>query len=246
MSGNSEIDQILALASQAIAGSSSTSRNSASPSSITSPSSASFQWSSCADNPNNCQPHELAPALPLDQYRLHEDPNPEIIRKKPIERVNYTQNVAVRYLKPPQPPPAGDIIIQQLPDRQVAPAPPLHVRQPQPSRPNPEPLVYLRLTSLLLVQAISSPSPPPLDHSRGSAAATAASSRAVPSDTRQDHPAASAQSHHRAFATMPAQAAADHHRPLAAVRTAAAARDLPAGQATVSHTRPEERDDHLV
>jgi hypothetical protein len=77
----------------------------------------------------------------LDQYRLNSDPNPEIIRKKPVERVNYTQNVAVRYLKPPAPAPAGDIVIQQLPDRQVAPAPPLHVKQQQPSQPNPAPLV---------------------------------------------------------------------------------------------------------
>lgn len=93
------------------------------------------------DNPNGCTPDQLAPSIPLDQYRLNEDPCPEIIRKKPSDRVTYTQNIAVRYLKPPAPAPAGDIVIQQLPDRQVAPAPPLHVRQQQPSRPNPAPLV---------------------------------------------------------------------------------------------------------
>lgn len=93
------------------------------------------------DNPNNCQPYDLAPPLPLNQYRLNEDHNPEIIRKKPIERVHYQQNVAVRYLRPPAPAPAGDIIIQQLPDRQVAPAIPLHLRHQQPSQQTPPPLV---------------------------------------------------------------------------------------------------------
>lgn len=93
------------------------------------------------DNPNNCQPAELASPLPLNQYRLNDDPNPEVIRKKPQQVVNFTQNVAVRYLKPPAPAPGGDIIIKQLPDKQVAPAPALHVRQPQPSAPTPPPLI---------------------------------------------------------------------------------------------------------
>lgn len=101
------------------------------------------------DNPNNCQPYDLAPAIPLNQYRLNEDLNPEIIRKKPIERVNYTQNVAVRYLRPPAPAPAGDIIIHQLPDRQVAPAPPLHLRHQQPSQQTPPPLVCFIFYSIL-------------------------------------------------------------------------------------------------
>lgn len=143
---SSELDQILALADRAASAQGASPTNysvsGAIASAAGSPSPySSFQYQSNAENPNNCQPHELAPALPLNQYRLNEDPNPEIIRKKPIERVAYTQNVAVRYLKPPAPAPAGDIIIQQLPDRQVAPAPPLHVRQQQPSQPNPAPLV---------------------------------------------------------------------------------------------------------
>lgn len=134
----SEIDQILALAARAATpnGSSSQYNSSSSASSNTIANSYSYN-----DNPSNCQPHELAPQIPLNQYRLNEDPNPEIVRKKPIERVAYTQNVAVRYLKPPAPAPAGDIIIQQLPDRQVAPAPPLHLRHQQPSNPTPAPLI---------------------------------------------------------------------------------------------------------
>lgn len=84
---SAELDQILALAARA------------SPVSnhYSSASSSSVQYGSCNDNPNNCQPSELAPPLPLDQYRLNQDSNPEIIRKKPIEHVAYTQNVYDRY-----------------------------------------------------------------------------------------------------------------------------------------------------
>lgn len=146
----SEIDQILALAARAATpignnnGAASASIISASSPSIIGAGSAaspSYQIYSANDNPQNCQPHDLAPALPLNQYQLNIDPNPEIIRKKPIERVQYNQNVAVRYLRPPAPAPAGDIVIQQLPDRQVAPAPAHYVRQQQPSQPTPLPLI---------------------------------------------------------------------------------------------------------
>ena len=65
-------------------------------------------------NPNNCT--DLAPALPLDQYRLNVDPNPHIIRRKANEKVQHVQEVVVKYLKPPPPPPAGDIVIRQMVD----------------------------------------------------------------------------------------------------------------------------------
>jgi hypothetical protein len=104
-------------------------------------SSAYSQYTSASDNPNNCTSSDWAPALPLDQYRLNEDPYPEIIRKKQQQAVNYTQNVSVRYLKPPAPAPGGDIVIKQLQDRQVAPAPALYVQRQQASAPTPAPLV---------------------------------------------------------------------------------------------------------
>ena len=47
-------------------------------------------------------------------YKLNHDPNPEIVYKvtnnKPIE---YEQDIQIRYLKPPTPPPPGDLIIKQ-------------------------------------------------------------------------------------------------------------------------------------
>lgn len=65
------------------------------------------------ENPNRCTAADLAPALPLDQYRLNVDQNPTIIRRKPTEKLQYLQEIAVRYLKPPPPPRGGDIVIRQ-------------------------------------------------------------------------------------------------------------------------------------
>jgi hypothetical protein len=70
---------------------------------------------------------------------LNVDPNPLLVRKKPAERVQYTQNVSLKFLKPPPAPKPGDIVIEQEPDVQVPPAPALLVRQkpPQPIKPAP-------------------------------------------------------------------------------------------------------------
>jgi hypothetical protein len=38
---------------------------------------------------------------------LKNDPNPIIIRKKPTGKLEYTQNIAIKYLKPPSLPPPG-------------------------------------------------------------------------------------------------------------------------------------------
>lgn len=79
--------------------------------------------------------------LPLSQYAINDDPNPEIIRKKTDQNLVYQQEVAIRYLRPPTPPPPGPILIQQEANTQAPPAPPLVIRQ-QPARPvTPPPLV---------------------------------------------------------------------------------------------------------
>jgi len=91
------------------------------------------------ENPNNCT--DLAPQLPLDKYRLNVDQCPHVVRRKPQEKICYLQQVAVRYLKPPPPPKAGDIVIQQLPHKQVAPAPALVVRQAPPKPCTPPPVI---------------------------------------------------------------------------------------------------------
>lgn len=66
-------------------------------------------------------PAPVVPSLPLDQYQLNVDPNPTVIRKKPAEKVKYTQQVSLKFLKPPPPEQPGDIIIKQEPDVQAPP-----------------------------------------------------------------------------------------------------------------------------
>jgi hypothetical protein len=81
-------------------------------------------------------------ALPLDQYPINQDPNPEIIVKKATPSViDLKQEVVVRYLRPPTPPAPEPIIIREEPSVKADPAPPLVIRQ-VPNRPEtPAPLV---------------------------------------------------------------------------------------------------------
>ncbi len=51
--------------------------------------------------------------LPIDSYQINEDKNPEIIIKKLKDSIEYIHEIAIRYLKPPSPPSAGEIIINQ-------------------------------------------------------------------------------------------------------------------------------------
>lgn len=79
--------------------------------------------------------------VPLSAYQLNQDPNPQLVKKQTTQRVEYVQELAIRYLRPPTPPPPGEIIIQQMADVVTPPAPPLVIRQ-QPPRPiTPEPIV---------------------------------------------------------------------------------------------------------
>jgi hypothetical protein len=51
--------------------------------------------------------------VPITQYRLNDDQNPEVINKTINQPVEYTQEVQVKYLRPPTPPPPGELIIRQ-------------------------------------------------------------------------------------------------------------------------------------
>lgn len=84
---------------------------------------------------------EMKSPLPLDQYKINYDPEPEILKKKPCQKVSYKQEVFVKYLNPPEPPKPGDLIIKQLPDKQIEPAPPLILRQASTRVPTPPPIV---------------------------------------------------------------------------------------------------------
>lgn len=79
--------------------------------------------------------------VPISEYPINEDPSPEIIRKFTEHNVEYNQEVAIRYLRPPTPPPPGDIIIRQEKSYVPPPAPPLVIRQQPPRPETPAPLV---------------------------------------------------------------------------------------------------------
>ena len=79
--------------------------------------------------------------LPIEKYPINQDGNPEIITKRSQQKLEYVQELAIRYLRPPTPPAPGEIVIIQEPNTVSAPAPPIIIRQ-QPARPDtPEPLV---------------------------------------------------------------------------------------------------------
>ena len=79
--------------------------------------------------------------IPLCNYEINKDERPHVVYKKPSCELNYVQELAVRYLRPPTPPIPGDIVIIQEPNKQTPPAPPVVIRQ-HPAKPvTPEPIV---------------------------------------------------------------------------------------------------------
>ena len=91
---------------------------------------------------NQSEIDKWASQLPIDDYPLNDDPSPKLIRKKPQQNLEYIQEIAVRYLRPPSLPEPGEIVIRQNQNEFAAqPPPPLIIRQ-QPPRPlTPEPLI---------------------------------------------------------------------------------------------------------
>ena len=81
--------------------------------------------------------------MPIQNYPINEDPNPDVIRKKCEQDLVYTQNLTVKYLRPPTPPPHGDIRIIEERNISIPPAPPLVIRQ-QPNRPCTPPPTAIR------------------------------------------------------------------------------------------------------
>ncbi|CAF0825887.1 unnamed protein product [Adineta ricciae] len=100
---------------------------------------------------------------------VHIDPNPEIVTQpNPEQPITYEQNISVRYLVPPTPPPPGPLIIREiLPARKPTP-PPLIVKVQDPSPPTPPPLILREAPPVppprqeaTFVTKILSPEPPP-------------------------------------------------------------------------------------
>ena len=79
--------------------------------------------------------------IPIEQYVINEDANPEVINKKVTQQLEYIQELAIRYLRPPTPPAPGEIVIKQEGNTVTPPAPPLVIRQVPARAATPEPLV---------------------------------------------------------------------------------------------------------
>ena len=79
--------------------------------------------------------------VPLSEYKINNDPNPIVIKKKSGKEISYVQEMAIRYLRPPTPPSPGDIIIVKEKNVVPPPAPPLVIRQQPPRSSTPEPIV---------------------------------------------------------------------------------------------------------
>ena len=54
------------------------------------------------------------PRTDYPEYPINEDPSPQIIRKVPEKELVYTQDISIRYLRPPTPPEHGEIEIRSL------------------------------------------------------------------------------------------------------------------------------------
>jgi hypothetical protein len=79
--------------------------------------------------------------LPLKEYTINQCSDPIVVHKKCKETVKYTQQLAVRYLKPSTPEPPGDIVITVKKNRAAPPAPPIILRQMPVRQPTPPPIV---------------------------------------------------------------------------------------------------------
>ena len=79
--------------------------------------------------------------IPISEYLINEDANPEILNKRVKQQLEYVQELAIRYLRPPTPPSPGEIVITQEANILTPPAPPLVIRQQPPRPPTPEPLI---------------------------------------------------------------------------------------------------------
>ncbi|CAF0833651.1 unnamed protein product [Rotaria sp. Silwood1] len=72
---------------------------------------------------------------------LNNDPNPQMIRKPNSDEITYQQNVSVRYLVPPTPPPPGPLIIREVVPPRAPTPPPVVIKYQEPPPATPPPLI---------------------------------------------------------------------------------------------------------
>lgn len=77
----------------------------------------------------------------IEDYPINVDTNPEIINKK-SRNLEYVQELAIRYLRPPTPPSPEPIVITEEEPMRLPCPPPLIIRQQPPRPATPEPLIF--------------------------------------------------------------------------------------------------------
>jgi len=100
---------------------------------------------------------------------INQDPSPIRVLKPASTSLVYRQQVSVRYLQPPTPPPAAPIIIREKQAPQAVPQPPIIIRQTEPFAPTPPPLTIRekapsppRITEATIIErTVPAPPPPP-------------------------------------------------------------------------------------
>lgn len=117
--------------------------------------------------PSNSSPQRSTANISSSSI-INQDPNPIRILKPTNQNVVYKQQVNIRYLQPPTPPPQAPIIIREkhLPQSQQ---PPIIIRQTEPLAPTPPPLVIREKapeapstgTPTIIERTLPAPPPPP-------------------------------------------------------------------------------------
>ncbi|CAF1687368.1 unnamed protein product, partial [Adineta ricciae] len=110
----------------------------------------------------------------VKNYPINVDANPELVVRPNNQRLTYTQDIAVRYLKPNTPPPPGGcasipIIIREIRAPPPPPAPPIILRQRPPPPRTPSPVIIREkpparpksVPTTVIKKVIPPPPPPP-------------------------------------------------------------------------------------
>ena len=77
----------------------------------------------------------------ITSVNISQDSYAQQIRRPNNNRITYRQDVSIRYLQPPTPPPPGPVIIREIRAPQAPEAPPLVIRQRAPAPITPPPIV---------------------------------------------------------------------------------------------------------
>ncbi|CAF0990084.1 unnamed protein product [Didymodactylos carnosus] len=111
------------------------------------------------------------PLVPLDlnNYPVNYDPHPEMVYRPNFDHITYKQDVAVRYLQPPTPPPPGPIVIREIRAPALPDAPPIVIKQRPPVALTPPPVIVRErppeppaiIPSRLVEKVIPPPPPAP-------------------------------------------------------------------------------------